>query len=105
MTGIFGNSQEDKIRELELEAHLEKESCDDDAPLVASVANYTFPEYLHNNLNFVQFVRGMSYADLSGFVYYIAIIADEKVERDTRHWAADELNVFLNKLVNDRSAK
>ena len=101
MTGIFGNSQEDKIRELELEAYLEKESCNDDAPVI----DYTFPEYLHNNLNFTLLVKGLSNVELSRFVYYIAIIADEKLERDERHWASDELNVFLNKLVNDRGVK
>ena len=105
MSGIFGSSQEDKIHELELEAYLEKESCDDDAPVVTHEPNYNFPEWLHNNLNFSLLVKSLSHAELSRFVYYISIISDEKVERDQRHWASDELNVFLNKLVNDRSAK
>ena len=95
MTGIYGNSQEDKIRECELDKY-------DDENL--EKPNYKFPEWLHNNLNFSLLVKSLSHAELSRFVYYIAIIADEKVERDERHWASDELNVFLNKMVKDRGA-
>ena len=116
MTGIYGNSQEDKYRERELDRYLdEKQALDDadekeeaeeeDEKELASNKNYNFPEWLHNNLNFSLLVKSLSHVELSRFVYYIAIIADEKVERDERHWAGDELNVFLNKMVKDRSAK
>ena len=62
-------------------------------------------EHLNNNLNFSLLVKALSHADLSRFVYYIAIIADEKVQRDTRNWANDELNVFLNKMLKERGVK
>ena len=104
MTGIYGNSQEDKIRERELDKYTEKDNYTyDDANL--EKPNYKFPDYLNFNAKFMQLVKMMNYAELNSFLYYIAIIADEKVERDERHWASDELNVFLNKMVKDRGAK
>ena len=107
MTGIYGNSQEDKYRERELDKYLDKRQARDSAVCryTGKKVNYKFPEWLHNNLNFSLLVKSLSHAELSRFVYYIAIIADEKVERDTRHWASDQLNVFLNKMVKDRGAK
>ena len=106
MTGIYGNSQEDKYRERELDRYLDARQAIDDADEKEEAENnYKFPEYLNNNNNFVQIVKFMTANDLSRFVYFIGIIADEKVERDERNWASDELNVFLNKMVNDRGAK
>ena len=59
-----------------------------------------FPEYLNNTINFVQLVKFMNYQDISRFVHYIGIMADEKEEMDTRHWGSDQLNTFLNELLN-----
>ena len=63
-------------------------------------ANYKFPDYLNNNINFVQLVKFMTYQDMSRFVYFVGIMADEKEELDSRHFASDQLNVFLNELLN-----
>ena len=101
MTGIYGTSQEDRIRERELDAHLAQADCDDEQPeKVIRQANYKFPSYLNINANFIQLVKFMDYQQLSKFVWHVAIIADEKNEIDTRHWASDELNAFLNCLLN-----
>ena len=81
MTGIYGTSQENKTKEID-------------------VANYNFPSYLNINANFVQLVKFMDYQQLSKLVWHVAIIADEKNDVDTRHWASNELNVFLNSLLN-----
>ena len=99
MTGIYGNSKEDKIRECELDKYTEKDNYTyDDANL--EKPNYKFPEYLNVNANFVQLVKFMTEQDISRFVYFIGIIADEKEERDCRNFASDQLNVFLNELLN-----
>ena len=99
MTGIQGNSQEDKIRERELDKHTEKDNYTyDDANL--EKPNYNFPDYLNVNANFVQLVKFMTEQDVSRFVYFVGIIADEKEERDCRNFASDQLNVFLNELLN-----
>ena len=103
MTGIYGTSQEDRIRERELEAHLALTDCDDDNEQLQKVvaqADYNFPSYLNINANFVQLIKFMDYQQLSKLVYHVAIIADEKNDIDTRHWASDELNVFLNTLLH-----
>ena len=81
MTGIYSSSQEDKIKEID-------------------VAYYNFPSYLNVNSNFIQLIKFMDYQQLSKLVYSVAIIADEKNDIDTRHWASDELNVFLNTLLH-----
>ena len=102
MTGIYGNSQEDKIRERELEINLNE--CNKLVDIIkkekVEQANYKFPEYLNNNINFVQLVKFMTYQDISQFVYFVGIIADEKEELDCRHFASDQLNAFLNALLN-----
>ena len=106
MTGIYGNLQEDKIRERELDRYLnerdrkESASAAEDEKVLASTPNYKFPEYLNDNINFVQLVKFMTYEDISRFVYFVGIIADEKEERDCRNFASDQLNVFLNELLN-----
>ena len=63
-------------------------------------ANYKFPDYLNNNINFMQVVKMMSHVELSRFVYFVGIMADEKEELDSRHFASDQLNAFLNELLN-----
>ena len=103
MTGTYGTSQEDKIRERELEINLNE--CNKLVDIIkkeekAEQANYNFPEYLNNNINFVQLVKFMNYQDISRFVHYIGIMADEKEEMDTRHWESDQLNAFLNEMLN-----
>ena len=102
MTGIYGNSQEDKIRERELEINLNE--CNKLVDIIkkekSEQANYNFPEYLNNNINFVQLVKFMTYQDISRFVYFVGIMADEKEELDNRHFASDQLNVFLNELLS-----
>lgn len=114
MTGIYGNSKEDKIRERELDKHTEKDdyTYDDDvrtelekAEYLAEQPNYKFPESLNNNINFRNLIRLMQDNDLSEFLNYISIIADEKEDRDTRNWASDQLNVFLNKIVKELGKK
>ena len=101
MTGIYGTSQEDKIRERELEAYTNTLDCDDEQPeKVIEQHDYNFPSYLNINANFVQLVKFMDYQQLSKLVWHVAIIADEKNDIDTRHWASDELNAFLNGLLN-----
>ena len=118
MTGIYGNSQEDKYRERELDRYLDErdrkesaaddeaeadaaaESAAEDEKVLASTRNYRFPEYLSVNANFVQLIKFMSVRDISHFVYHVSIIADEKEELDTRHFATDKLNAFLNELLN-----
>ena len=105
MTGIYGTSQEDRIRERELDVYLDgrdrKESESDEQPeKVIEQPDYNFPSYLNVNKNFVQLIKFMTEQDISQFVYYIAIIADEKNDMDTRHWGSDQLNVFLNELLN-----
>ena len=66
----------------------------------AQQSNYKFPDYLNNNINFVQLVKFMTYKDMSRFVYFVGIMADEKEELDSRHFASDQLNAFLNELLN-----
>ena len=104
MTGIYGNSQEDIIRERELEAYLNARQARDDADEKEDedelAPNYNFPDQLNINENFIQLVKLMDYQQLSIFVYHVAIMADEKNDRDTRHWASDQLNAFLNDLLN-----
>ena len=110
MTGIYGTSLEDRIRERELDAHLDerdrKEAENDEndenkqPEKLIEQHDYNFPSYLNVNKNFVQLIKFMTEQDISEFVYYIAIIADEKNDRDTRHWGSDQLNVFLNSLIN-----
>ena len=106
MTGIYGNSQEDKINELKLEAYLNQKDYDDlltsrpGGMVCVEVPNYNFPEYLNVNANFVQVVKFMNARDLSRFVYFVGIMADEKEDLDCRHWASDQLNAFLNTLLN-----
>ena len=101
MTGIYGNSQEDKINELKLEAYLNARQARDDADEEKELAaDYNFPEYLNVNANFIQLVKFMNYQQLSKFVWHVAIIADEKNDTDARHWASDQLNAFLNELLN-----
>ena len=102
MTGIYGNSQEDRIRERELEKHLRQKAERGNKKLghQAPQANYKFPEYLNNNINFVQLVKFMNYKDISRFVYFVGIMADEKEALDCRHFASDQLNSFLNELLN-----
>ena len=99
MTGIYNSSQEDKIRERELEAYTDTLDCDNDEEEVEQ-PDYNFPSYLNVNSNFIQLIKFMDYRQLSTFVYHVAIIADEKNDIDTRHWASDELNVFLNTLLH-----
>ena len=99
MTGIYGNSQEDKIRERELEAYTDTLDCDDEEKEVEQ-HDYNFPSYLNVNANFIQLVKFMKASDLSSFVYFIGIMADEKEEMDCRHWASDQLNAFLNELLS-----
>ena len=103
MTGIYNTSLEDRIRERELEAYTNTLYCDDENKQPEKLIeqhDYNFPSYLNVNKNFVQLIKFMTEKDISQFVYYIAIIADEKNDRDTRHWASDQLNVFLNSLLN-----
>ena len=101
MTGIYGTSLEDRTRERELEAYTNTLDCDDEQPEnVIEQHDYNFPSYLNVNKNFVQLIKFMTEQDIINFVYYIAIIADEKNDIDTRHWASDQLNVFLNTLLN-----
>ena len=101
MTGIYNTSLEDRIRERELEAYTNTLDCDDEQPeKVIEQHDYNFPSYLNVTENFVQLIKFMTEKDISEFVYYIAIIADEKNDRDTRHWASDQLNVFLNSFLN-----
>lgn len=101
MTGIYGTSQEDRIRERELDKHTEKDDYTYDDAEDLEKHNYNFPEYLNNNKNFVQLIKFMTEQDISQFVYYIAIIADEKNDIDARHWASYELNVFLTDSANN----
>ena len=101
MTGIYGNSQEDKYMERKLDLYLNERQARDDAEEKEEAENnYKFPEYLNNNKNFVQLIKFMTASDLSSFVYFIGIMADEKEEMDCRHWASDQLNAFLNELLN-----
>ena len=100
MTGIYGNSQEDKINELKLEAYLNARQAREDADEKEPAKDYNFPEYLNVNANFVQVVKFMNARDLSRFVYFVGIMADEKEDLDCRHWASDQLNAFLNTLLN-----
>ena len=106
MTGIYGNSQEDKYMERKLDLYLNARQALDDADEKEEAENNCkFPEWLNNNLNFSLLVKSLSHIELSRFVYFIGIMADEKVEMDERHWASDELNIFLNKMVKDRGVK
>ena len=106
MTGIYGNSQEDKYRERELDRYLnERQALDDADEKEEAENNYKFPEYLNINEKFMLLVRLMKYEELSSFIHFVSIMADEKNSVDERHWASDELNVFLNKMVKDRGAK
>ena len=101
MTGIYNTSLEDRIRERELEAYTNTLDCDDEQPeKVIEQHDYNFPSYLNVNKNFIQLIKFMTEQDISNFVHYISIIADEKNDIDTRHWASDQLNVFLNGLLN-----
>ena len=104
MTGIYGNSQEDKLNELKLEAYLNARQARDDVDEKeveeGSAHNYNFPEYLNVNANFIQLVKFMNYQQLSIFVFHVANIADEKNDIDARNWASDQLNAFLNALLN-----
>ena len=108
MTGIYGNSQEDKIHDRALDKHTEKDTYtyeNESIKAAIDVNHYKFPEFLNNNLNFTLLVKGLSHLDLSKFVYYVGIMADEKEECDTRNWARDSLNVFLNQIVKELGKK
>ena len=96
MINPYNNSEINTIR-----GHAEYENIDYRIKnKQAQQANYKFPDYLNNNINFMQVVKMMSHVELSRFVYFVGIMADEKEELDSRHFASDQLNVFLNELLN-----